>query len=56
MYKTAKYEYKTSSTTPSYSAQANIHQLDTLLDDLKHERELAVDKLDTSTKETTDSL
>ncbi|XP_059608180.1 proteoglycan 4 [Phlebotomus argentipes] len=56
LYKTAKYEYKTSSSTPSYSAQANIHQLDTLLDDLKHERELAVDKLDRSNKDTTDSL
>uniref|UniRef100_A0A6B2EEL8 Putative microtubule-associated protein 1b n=1 Tax=Phlebotomus kandelakii TaxID=1109342 RepID=A0A6B2EEL8_9DIPT len=56
LYKTAKYEYKTSSSTPSYSAQANIHQLDTLLDDLKHERELKVDKLDRNIKETNDSL
>ncbi|GAB0094885.1 hypothetical protein DMENIID0001_102110 [Sergentomyia squamirostris] len=58
VYKTASYEYKTSSSTPTtYSAQANIHQLDSLLDDLKHERELTMDKLDkSSTKETTESF
>uniref|UniRef100_A0A1L8DDF7 Uncharacterized protein n=1 Tax=Nyssomyia neivai TaxID=330878 RepID=A0A1L8DDF7_9DIPT len=53
VYKTSSYEYKTSSATPSYSAnaQANISQLDSLLDDLKHEREVTLDKLDRNTKD-----
>uniref|UniRef100_A0A7G3AMV6 Uncharacterized protein n=2 Tax=Lutzomyia longipalpis TaxID=7200 RepID=A0A7G3AMV6_LUTLO len=57
VYKTSSYEYKTSSSTPTFNAnaQANISQLDSLLDDLKHEREVAIDKLDRSTKDN-DSL
>ena len=51
MYKTAHYEYSTSKSggansalAPELDVQKNIKSLDSLLLDLKHERELSVDR------------